>query len=411
MKFSSVRANEGDIGAGSDSSLTLHLISKSKLKMSEDSSQWQTKNWCFTINNPVNDKVPETWPGAKFVAWQKEKGEGGTPHLQGYIIFKCNKRLSALKKIDSGAHWEPRRGTHDQALAYVRKEETRVDGPWQLGDEPAVGTKSGTRNDIHKLKRALDGGKTEEEIAYDDELFPCWAHNFKAIERYKRLKKANQRNWQTFTQVYWGSPGAGKSKRALEEGGPDAFWLRKPNGLGGALWWDGYDGQEVVVIDEFAHWATREFMCRLCDRYPLIVDTKGGAVQFVAKKIIITSNLHPDQWWPKIGLGAMKRRLEGDLGRIEQMFGPPQFIQEGASRPNDNVFSQMVAAQAENIETHRVHPYVGGREVMAANDLSALKETGKDLWCEEKLDASPGFIHFTPPDEFINPSLQNRMQN
>lgn len=37
---------------------------------------------------------------------------------------------------------------------------------------------------------------------------------------------------------------------------------------------------------------------------------------FLAKKIIITSNVHPTEWWPKVGLGAMVRRLTAPLGKV-----------------------------------------------------------------------------------------------
>lgn len=54
------------------------------------------------------------------------------------------------------------------------------------------------------------------------------------------------------------------------------------------------------MVDEFYGWFSWDFMLRLCDRYPLSVETKGGAVQFVAKKIIFTSNDHPRDWYKKM---------------------------------------------------------------------------------------------------------------
>ncbi len=117
----------------------------------------------------------------------------------------------------------------------------------------------------------------------------------------------------------------GKSRRALHEAGADAYWVRKPQNNGG-LWFDGYDGHANVVIDEFYGWISRDLMCRLCDRYPLLVDTKGGAVSFLAKKIWITSNQSPVMWWQKVGLGPMERRLSvpnGEVVNLTQMWFPP----------------------------------------------------------------------------------------
>ena len=60
----------------------------------------------------------------------------------------------------------------------------------------------------------------------------------------------------------------------------------------------------------------------ICDRYPAIIDTKGGARNFLATKIWITSNEEPKDWWHRIGLGAMERRLTGDHGQIVHMTQP-----------------------------------------------------------------------------------------
>ena len=122
-----------------------------------------------------------------------------------------------------------------------------------------------------------------------------------------------QRSWQTKTEVVWGPPGTGKSRYAWESGGPEAFWLSKPNGQ--RAFWDGYDGQKVVVIDEFYGWLPYGFLCRLLDRYPFRVETKGSSVPFLAERVIITSNVCPSRWYRQ-GLRALRRRLSGELGKV-----------------------------------------------------------------------------------------------
>jgi len=41
-------------------------------------------------------------------------------------------------------------------------------------------------------------------------------------------------------------------------------------------------------------------MLQLLDRYPLRVEVKGSSVPFVSRRIIITSNASPDEWYPNI---------------------------------------------------------------------------------------------------------------
>lgn len=104
------------------------------------------KHWCFTINNYNEDDVTalsSLHPSeASYIIFGRERGENGTPHLQGYIEFVKRERLTSIKKIPSlsRAHLEPRRGTPEAAAEYCRKDgevvelgECSRDGG-QLGD-------------------------------------------------------------------------------------------------------------------------------------------------------------------------------------------------------------------------------------------------------------------------------------
>ncbi len=159
----------------------------------------------------------------------------------------------------------------------------------------------------------IDEGASEKAIA--DSCFAVWCRNYRAFSRYRILSTVG-RTWQTELLVYWGPPGSGKSAHALELGGESQYWLTPPKHAGGDVWWDGYDGHHTVIIDEFYGWLPRSTLQRLVDRYPFMVETKGGAVPFVAKRIIITSNKPPRMWYTKIGLGAMVRRLAEPIGYV-----------------------------------------------------------------------------------------------
>ena len=77
--------------------------------------------------------------------------------------------------------------------------------------------------------------------------------------------------------------------------------------------WDGYQGQKNVVIDEFRGTIGIHNMLRWLDRYPVIVEIKGSSVVLNAETIWITSNLHPSSWYPELDLetqAALLRRLE-----------------------------------------------------------------------------------------------------
>jgi len=291
------------------------------------------KYWVFTTNNPVEEDVPpNVWPDVEYAVWQHERGENGTEHLQGYVVFVGKKRLKWIKEnCCARSHWEPRNGTHEQAKAYCTKEESRIagegHGPWTYGSDASVPTKKGERTDLKRVFDLMSAGTSANDIMLNPDLFPVWARYYRAFEKFSMAKEP-KRSWITFTKVYWGVSGCGKSRRAhyeaslKEDGtvGEPYYVLRKPQGK--AVYWDGYNGEKHIVIDEFYGWIPRNQMLVICDRYPTIVDYKGGARNFLATKIWITSNEPPEQWWSRVGLGAMTRRLEGEFGSVVHMTQP-----------------------------------------------------------------------------------------
>jgi len=84
---------------------------------------------------------------------------------QIYACFNKPVRLSALKKWLPKAHWEARRGSHAQAKAYCQKEDTRVAGPWERGDDTLVG--QGKRNDLREAADLIAKGATMKDLAME----------------------------------------------------------------------------------------------------------------------------------------------------------------------------------------------------------------------------------------------------
>lgn len=90
------------------------------------------RNVCFTINNPKGQIDYENMPGLKYMVFQLEQGANGTVHYQGYAEFSKQYSLKQLQVILPGGHFETRRGTAQQAADYCKKEESRVEGPWEV---------------------------------------------------------------------------------------------------------------------------------------------------------------------------------------------------------------------------------------------------------------------------------------
>lgn len=102
----------------------------------------------------------------------------------------------------------------------------------------------------------------------------------------------------------------------------NAYMVTKPNSGGGALWFDGYAGEEVMIIDEFYGWIHYDFLLRLLDRYPLKLQVKGGFVECRASKFVITSNREWKDWYPNVeDKSALERRIR-EFGKVTHFSRP-----------------------------------------------------------------------------------------
>jgi len=243
----------------------------------------------FTLNNYSSVDVPRhVFENPKYLIWQAERGANNTPHLQGYVLFNAPKRFSTVKKFLPSAHWEPRNGTHEQARDYCSKEETHIDGPWTVGDEPA----QGTRTDLLSLKRSVDEGASTLQL-WESHFQPMLKYH-KGIDRYMELK-SQVRTEKSFVVVITGPTGTGKSHQANLF--PNIYSLPHPGTKGGQIWFDGYDRHQTLLIDEFYGWIPYDLLLRILDRYALKLPIKGGFVNFNPKWIVITSNRPPSEWY------------------------------------------------------------------------------------------------------------------
>lgn len=263
------------------------------------------KHWCFTINNYTEDEFTQLVtlgesipsPQIKYLIIGKEQGEQGTPHLQGYIALVKKKRLNPVKAlVGQRAHLEVARGSPSQNIEYCSKEGQHVS--W--GEVPHG---QGSGDVMASIKELAETGNLD---AIREQHYGHYLRYQNSILRDITRYGRSNRDAAPIVEIYWGPTGTGKSRKAFEEN-PGAYW--KPYGN---KWFDNYDGQPWVVIDEFVGWLPITMCLRLCDRYPVNVETKGGSVNFVATKIIFTSNLPMEEWWPNARqehIDAFRRRV------------------------------------------------------------------------------------------------------
>ena len=79
--------------------------------------------------------------------------------------------------------------------------------------------------------------------------------------------------------------------------GPDP-WIWTPQR---GQWFDGYEGQEDIIFEEYRGQLPYGMLLTLLDRYECPVQYKGGSIEFAPKRIVITSPMPPREWYDLCG--------------------------------------------------------------------------------------------------------------
>ena len=219
-------------------------------------------------------------------------------HIQGYVRWKdaitmaqCNKRLK-------GAHLEKAKGTAKQNQAYCTDPTKRLQGtePSELG-KTVEELGQGTRTDLQKaIKKAKT--MTYSELLMDEKVQAT-------VVKYPRGMKdmvqvyTNERTEEfrlVTTYCLWGATGAGKSWAAMNYPTGKKHRLMY-SGMGQKLWFDGYEAQEVLIIEDFNGEIPYGQLKRILDGYKEKVEVKSTTSQAEWTTVIITSNYHPNTWY------------------------------------------------------------------------------------------------------------------
>lgn len=241
------------------------------------------------------DDVPE---GIQYIKGQLETGhETGYRHWQLIIVFKKKQSLESAKRI-LGGDWHGELTRSKAADEYCWKEDTRIDGT-----QFEYGTKLVRRNEAKDWERIWQQAQEGQIEQIPADIRVCHYRSLRTITADFGRPVALVRS----VYVYYGPPGSGKSRRAWDEAGFDAY-PKDPR----TKFWDGYQGEENVVIDEFRGGVDIAHVLRWFDRYPVRVEIKGAGSVLRARRIWITSNLHPSEWYPMLDSAsyrALERRL------------------------------------------------------------------------------------------------------
>lgn len=206
-------------------------------------------------------------------------------HLQCHMEFQIPIPISQMTTtFGPKNHFEIVRNPKNSEN-YTRKLLTKISEGLEWGKS----TTQGQRTDIQEISSKITHGDSIRSLCLDPRLQGTTLKYIRHLQDFQRYSNTYPRFHEMEVLIWTGPPGAGKTRRAYELDRDLYSWdtALRP------YWWDGYIGQNTVLIDEYEPQELRTaYINNLLDRYPMKVPVKGSSLDFCSKRIIIISN-HP----------------------------------------------------------------------------------------------------------------------
>ncbi|AXH76122.1 MAG: replication-associated protein [Circoviridae sp.] len=277
----------------------------------------QSKNWCFTDFNLLNwGEIFETHEIAYVCFGLETCPETGREHYQGWMQFHKKKRRTWIMKNISKMWCSPCLGSE-----YKNEKYTQKDNEFKTYGQFTIQGKDSNINDVFER---IEQGDDSSTIISENPGIYCRHRNgirdYMAICQEKKVPA-----WRDVKViVYCGHTGTGKTRKAMasEE---DIFKIQGDD----LKWWDGYEGNSTICIDEYDTDIAITKLLSLLDGYKIRLEIKGGHTWANWTTVYITSNVHFTEWHPQAKgahRAALLRRLSecwyfGADGSIKLVFG------------------------------------------------------------------------------------------
>lgn len=242
-------------------------------------------DFCLTIPWELRDRLNRIRPRCSYFIMGQEHGAPtakkpeGYHHGQVFLQLKKSKPKAWVIARTRPAHVEIRKGSVAEARNYCTKESVDVE-EGQLTNHPGRGARIDLWEFVEDCKRMTDRELYENHA-------PSMVRYHHTPEKVRRAF-VEPRDFFTELIWIWGKPGCGKTLGVMQSN-PGCFKWDK------SQWWDTYDGNESVLIDELNTPEIKfDYLLFLSNNERYRAPVKNGFVEFVAKKVYIVSNLSPE---------------------------------------------------------------------------------------------------------------------
>lgn len=290
------------------------------------------RKYQLTINNPaehgfthemIRDNLA-TLSGCLYWCMCDEiGGETGTYHTHVYAAFQNAKEFSAIQRRFYGAHIEVARGSHQENRDYILKEGKYQDDPKHDTNLPETFEESGElpQEEDRKTTQSeailgmIEAGASDAEILREH---PSAMMHLPRLEQARQALRAEQfkSTWRDLEVTYiFGTAGSGKTRYVMDLYGYSNVYrvndYKNP--------FDGYAGEDVLLLDEFRSSLPLTLILNVLDGYPLRLPCRYTDRQACFTKVFIVSNIPLEQQYPNIqaeepeSYNAFLRRIHNKL--------------------------------------------------------------------------------------------------
>lgn len=261
----------------------------------------KSRKWQITLNNPqpkgyTHEKIKAELHALKSLKYYCMSDKiGNTHHTHIYVCFSSPVRFSTLKNHFPQAHLEKAYGSSNENKDYIfkdgkwvndkKKETNLADTHEEWGTLPEE--RQGARNDYAELYELIQEGKSN--FAIIDEK-PDFINQLERIDRVRQIvqEEAFKEIFRNLNVSYfYGETGSGKTRSVMEKFGYSNVYritnYKNP--------FDQYQGQDVIVFEEFQSSIPINQMLIYLDGYPVALPCRYADKIACYTKVYILSNI------------------------------------------------------------------------------------------------------------------------
>lgn len=246
-----------------------------------------------------------------FIGQIEECHESKRRHLQAFLYFVNAVSIISVRDVlsDEKVHGEICKDVPG-SIKYCSKEDTRIYGPWELGDKPTPGKMSALKVLAEGIR---DNPKGFEGLCLENpDVFVRYSRGLSSLRDMAESKEHRRSiddggRWPIRIVMLTGKTGIGKSVYAQAHW-PEAYWYPYFNNH----FWEGYNNEEVVIFDDYEGQLPYRTLLRILSQVPERVNIKMRSAMLRAKTFVFTSNKDWKDWYPGLTgeeLEALERRV------------------------------------------------------------------------------------------------------